>query len=202
MHRPEARATATWVAIAAVLVAGSLLARQLRPTALDWQPSLAPLEPWRAWTAAFVHYSALHLMANAAGAVLVAALGAVARVALAAAWAWLVAWPVTQFGLWLRPDLLHYGGLSGVLHAGAAIVAVHLVASGRGARRAIGIALGVGLLAKLLVEAPWGPALRHPAGWDIPTAPFAHATGVVAGLACAIAAHAIARGRRRPSHAT
>jgi len=140
-----------------------------------------------------VHYSALHIAANAAGAALVAALGGAARVPLASALAWLIAWPLTQFGLALRPDLLHYVGLSGVLHAGTMIVAVHLVATARGARRAIGLALGAGIVAKVLIEAPWGPALRHPAGWDIATAPFAHATGAVAGLVCALAAHALVR---------
>jgi hypothetical protein len=39
--------------------------------------------------------------------------------------------------------------------------------------------------------------LRTPAGWDIATAPFAHASGLVAGLAAAIVCDAIARLRRR-----
>jgi hypothetical protein len=38
---------------------------------------------------------------------------------------------------------------------------------------------------KLLIEAPWGPALRHPPDWDIAIAPLAHATGAIAGLAAA-----------------
>jgi hypothetical protein len=49
--------------------------------------------------------------------------------------AWVCAWPLTQLGLLMRPDLSHYGGLSGVLHAGAAIVALHLVWRGARARR-------------------------------------------------------------------
>jgi len=196
LGRHATRATAAWIGIAAVLLMGSLIAGFAAPTALDWQPALARAQPWRAWTAAFVHYSALHLAANAAGAALVAALGAAARVPLASAFAWLAAWPLTQIGLALRPDLLQYGGLSGVLHAGAAVVAVHLVLEARGARRAIGVALGAGLVTKVLLEAPWGAALRHPVGWDIATAPFAHATGAVAGIACALAAHALTRRRR------
>ena len=54
--------------------------------------------------------------------------------------AWACAWPLTQLGLLVRPDLLHYGGLSGVLHAGAAIVALHLVWRGARLRRLIGAA--------------------------------------------------------------
>ncbi|HUP06647.1 MAG TPA: rhombosortase [Caldimonas sp.] len=178
-----------------------MLGRSAPSTALDWQPALARTEPWRAWTAVFVHYSALHLAANAAGAALVATLGAVARVPRASAFAWLVAWPLTQAGLLLRTDLLHYGGLSGVLHAGAAVVATHLAWTARGGGRAIGVALAAGLVVKVLLEAPWGPPLRHPAGWDIATAPFAHATGVVAGFACAFAAHALSRHRRASDRA-
>ena len=49
---------------------------------------------------------------------------------------------------------------------------------------------------KVASEAPWGPALRHPAGWDIATAPFAHASGLVAGLLAAALSETVARQRR------
>src|SRR5436190_14472423 len=171
-----------WCALAAVLAVGAALAFGREPTRLDWQPALAGAEPWRLFSAALVHYSALHLLANVAGAALVAALGYLARVPVPGVLAWLVAWPLTQVGLLARPDLLHYGGLSGVLHAGTACVGVHLVVSARGPRRAIGALLLAALAIKVLGETPWGPALRHPAGWDIATAPFAHATGLIAGM--------------------
>ena len=82
-----------------------------------------------------------------------------------------------------RPDLLHYGGLSGVLHAGVAVAAVFLIVEANGSRRLIGLAMLAVLVAKVLSEAPWGEALRRPAGWDIAVAPFAHASGLLAGLA-------------------
>jgi rhomboid family GlyGly-CTERM serine protease len=179
-----------WVALAAFLALCAALLFDAAPAALDWQSSRAFNEPWRALTAVAVHYSALHLGANLAGAALVAALGVASRLPVAMAWAWLAAWPLTQLGLLLRPDLVHYGGLSGVLHAGAAVVAVEVVRAGPTPRRLIGAALLVGLLIKVLRETPWGPALRHPPGWDIATAPVAHATGLVAGLACGLAAAA------------
>ena len=160
---------------------------------LDWQPSLAWLEPWRAWSAAAVHYSLRHLAANLAGAVLVGAFGVAASVPMSMAWAWLAAWPLTQWGLLLRPDLSHYGGLSGVLHAGVAVAACHLVIAGRGPRRWIGLAVLAGVLAKVGSESPWGAALRQPAEWDIAVAPLAHATGLVAGIVCAALAGAIER---------
>ncbi len=171
-----------WCALAAVLTVGAALAFGREATTLDWQPGLALREPWRALTAAFVHYSALHLLANLAGAILVGALGWFARVPWPVAVAWLVAWPLTQLGLLARPDLLHYGGLSGVLHAGTACVALQLLVHSRGPRRAIGALLLAALAIKVASETPWGPALRHPTGWDIATAPFAHASGLVAGV--------------------
>jgi hypothetical protein len=106
-------------------------------------------------------------------------------------WAWACAWPLTQLGLLVQPDLSHYGGLSGVLHAGAAVVAVHLIRTGPRAHRIVGAALAVGLLVKVLGEAPWGPPLRTPPGWDIATAPLAHATGLMAGALCAVVATAL-----------
>ena len=182
-----------WCALAAVLAVGAALAFGRESTAFDWQPSLALAQPWRVFSAAFIHYSALHLSANLAGAVLVGALGFFARVPSPVALAWLVAWPLTQLGLLARPDLLHYGGLSGVLHAGAACVAVHLVVDARGPQRAIGALLLVALSIKVLSETPWGPALRHPSGWDIATAPFAHTTGLIAGVLATLLAEATLR---------
>ena len=185
-----------WIALAGLLGLGAALAFQIDPNSLDWQPGRIVAEPWRAFSAAFVHYSALHLAANLAGLALVAALGWFARVPWPIAAAWLIAWPLTQLGLLVRPDLLHYGGLSGVLHAGVACVAWQLILHEHGRRRAIG-ALTLALVAiKVASEAPWGPALRHPAGWDIATAPFAHASGLVAGLLAAALREALMRRRR------
>lgn len=177
-----------WAALAALLALLAVVATVSGPSpgAIDWQPALAGREPWRAWSAAALHLSTLHLGANLAGALLVGALGVVADVPRRSAWAWFAAWPLTQFGLLARPDLLHYAGLSGVLHAGVAIVAVHLVATGPRTRRRIGLAILAGLALKVLLEQPWGPAVVHPAGWDIGIAPSAHACGTLAGLAVAL----------------
>ena len=184
-----------WLGLAALLAAVALAGAHLDASRLDWQPARTLDEPWRALTAIAVHYSPRHLGVNLAGTALVAALGWSARVPAAMAGAWACAWPLTQLGLALRPDLQHYGGLSGVLHAGVAVIAVHLSLVGGGARRALGAALGAGLVLKVLLEAPWGPPLRHPSGWDIATAPLGHASGLAAGIACALIAHALRRRR-------
>jgi rhomboid family GlyGly-CTERM serine protease len=187
----------SWVALAVALALGALLGATAPAVALDWQPTLASREPWRAWTAVVVHYSTLHLVANVVGSALVAALGWFARVPTATTIAWFVAWPLTQLGLLARPDLLHYGGLSGVLHAGTACVGWQLAAHARGRRRAIGVLVLAGVAIKVASESPWGAALRERAGWDIVIAPFAHASGLVAGLVAAIVCDAIAHARDR-----
>jgi rhomboid family GlyGly-CTERM serine protease len=186
--RPEpsaARGRLAWCAVALLLIASALAGWALPRESIDWQPALALAEPWRAFSAVGVHYSAQHLALNLAGAALAGLFGTVARMPPRLAWAWLAAWPLTQFGLLLKPELAQYGGLSGVLHAGVAVVVVFLLIAGTRAQRAVGAAVLIGLVAKLLGEAPWGDALRHPAGWDIAIAPLAHATGAVAGAVCA-----------------
>jgi rhomboid family GlyGly-CTERM serine protease len=185
-----------WIALAGLLGLGAALSAALDPNLLDWQPGRIATEPWRAFSAAFVHYSPRHLAANLAGLALVAALGWFARVPWPIVAAWLIAWPLTQLGLLARPELLRYGGLSGVLHAGVACVAWQLIVHERGRRRAIGVLTLALVAVKVVSEAPWGPALRHPADWDIATAPFAHASGLAAGLLAAALSDAVLRRRR------
>lgn len=186
-------AGATWGALAlllSLLAAAGALAPAAWQQMLDWQPGLVASQPWRAFSAIAVHYSAWHLVANLAGAAAVTALGRAAQLPARCTLAWALAWPMTQLGLLVQPALVNYGGLSGVLHAGVAVAALHLLWRARGARRAIGAALAVGLAAKLLGEAPWGAPLRRPADWDIALAPIGHATGVAAGVVSGIVVEA------------
>jgi rhomboid family GlyGly-CTERM serine protease len=178
------RPAQAWLALSALMAAGAVVSTAASPLALDWQVA-QPWQAWRWWTAAFVHWSRWHLLANLAGLALVAALGWVAALPSRSAAAWALAWPLTHVGLLLRPDLAQYGGLSGVLHAGVAVAAWHVVRWQRGRQQMVGWALLGGVAVKLLIEAPWGPALRHPTDWDIAIAPLAHATGAIAGLAAA-----------------
>ncbi|OYU93368.1 MAG: hypothetical protein CFE45_20935 [Burkholderiales bacterium PBB5] len=150
-------------------------------------------------TAAWVHLSGLHLAANLAGTALVAALGVAAGCGQRAAFAWALAWPLTHLALLAQPALAFYGGLSGVLHAGVAVAAWQLLRAERGVRRAIGAALLIGLVAKVLAESPWAGPLRQVPGWDIPIAPLAHTAGALAGWLCALACGVGADAHRRPS---
>ena len=111
---------------------GAALAGAPLANALDWQPALGLREAWRLWTCAWVHWSAAHLAVNAAGAVVVAFVGWRARLPAAAALAWFLAWPATQLTMAaLGSDRIaavmpHYGGLSGVLHAGVVVLGLSL----------------------------------------------------------------------------
>lgn len=174
-----------WLSVASLLAMGALVVGVGHRNAIEWQPAAALREPWRFWSAAWVHLGTAHLASNLAGAALVAALGVAARLPLRAATAWALAWPLTHAALLLRADITHYGGLSGVLHAGVAVAGFVLVTRERGRRRAIAALMLGGLGVKVLVETPWAPDLPYSAMLGIATVPFAHAAGTVAGLLCA-----------------
>ncbi len=215
------RPSGPWWAVALLAIAGALVVWAIdplgwparhsglgRPDAsplaawLDWQPARALQQPWRCITAAWVHLSGQHLLGNLVGSVLVAAYGRAAGCGRRAALAWVLAWPLTHAALALQPTLLHYGGLSGLMHAGVAVASWQLLRGDRGQRRAVGAAVLAMVVLKLLLEAPWqGGPLRHESGWDIAIAPLAHSTGALAGLLCAMACGvgSDARGQRQRS---
>lgn len=194
MARDLPPAPQAWAALATGLALGSVVLWTAPVTAFDWQPRLTWVEPWRIWSAAFTHLSPWHLQANLLGCAAVAAFGVVARLPRHATWAWLAAWPLTHAALVMQPVLNHYSGLSGVLHAGVAIGALHLVWHERGRRRAIGGAVLAGLALKLLLETPWTGAVHSAPGWDIPLAPMGHVSGALSGLVCGAAAQWLAAG--------
>jgi hypothetical protein len=133
-----------WVALAGLLCLGAIVVTAIcteggatpatAPLAnvLDWQPALGLREPWRLWTSAWVHWSGAHLLVNVAGGAVVAFVGWRGRLPAGAALAWFVAWPLTQVAMAaLGADRVgaampHYGGLSGVLHAGVIVLALSL----------------------------------------------------------------------------
>lgn len=186
-----------WWAVCSALALGSLCAHLWPTAAIDWQPSLALREPWRAVSAAWVHWSARHALFNLAALMLLAVLGATTNAAPRHALAWLAAWPLTHFALLLQPEVAHYGGLSGVLHAGVACAAIAAIERADRVGRRVGALLLAGLAVKVMLEAPWRQALRPPGGGiDIAVAPLAHAAGALAGTLCATLASACARARR------
>lgn len=177
---------AAWVALALGLAALALASIALPALGLDparasWLRASLGSEPWRWLTGAFVHWTPAHGAANAAGALVLAWVGWRAGLPPRAAWAWMAALPLAQAGLLLHGGLHEVAGLSGLLHAGVSVLVLQLLlATGRD--RWVGAAIGVGLLVKLGLEQPWGPALRTEALWGaMPVVPWAHAAGAAAG---------------------
>lgn len=179
-----------WWALAAAALGVALASSSWWPgaaTALDWQRQRVWSQPWRMWTAALVHLDTLHLWANVLGCAVLAFVGRAARVSVRAVCACFLAWPVTHLALLASADLQRYAGLSGVLHAGVAVLAVELVATRRGRDRGIGLALAVGLALKLVLERAWAAPVSTDGAWSFPVATVAHLAGALAGGACAVA---------------
>jgi membrane associated rhomboid family serine protease len=152
MRRIAGDGGVAWLAMTALLCAGAIVAflvamahGGLAPggagsAAIDWEPGLGLREPWRLWTCAWVHWSVAHLAANLLGAAVVGAVGWRARAPWTAALAWFVAWPLTHLlmavpaAAILAHSLRHYGGLSGVLHAGVIVLGLTLAWPNAGQR--------------------------------------------------------------------
>lgn len=205
LRQPGARLSSwTWLVLIWALLSTALwlsqqaalsLAQAPHFALLDWQPGLWQTQPWRLWTAALVHWSGAHLLLNLLGCAALIAWGHAAALGRRHTLAWLLAWPLTTLLLASSPTLLRYGGLSGVLHAGVAIGTWALLWHCQGQRRRVGVLVLAGLALKLLFEEP---LLAHWLGLTVPTLPlagapgfavasYAHLTGTVAGLACAVA---------------
>jgi rhomboid family GlyGly-CTERM serine protease len=179
------RGSLTWPACSAALAAFAVLAYSSARSTLDWQPALADDEPWRLWSAAFVHWSNDHLLANLTGCAVVGAFGWAGGAGRRAVLAWLLSWPLAHAALALQPALQHYGGLSGVLHAGVAVAAMGLLDQGA-QRRRIGVLVLAGLALKIVLEHPWAQALVAGPDATFAVAPLAHASGALAGVLCAL----------------
>ena len=128
---------------------------------------------------------------------LVAAYGWAARVNAAVTWAWVASMPFTHLALLAQPQLLHYGGLSGVLHGGVAAVSVWLAVRGNGGERTVGWLMLIGQAVKLLLERSWDAALQTPPELDVAVAPLAHASGSLAGALLTLLALRLTRTAQR-----
>ena len=171
-----------WLALCVLLAAGSLASAWLgNPPLLRWDSSLWPARPWTLFTSAWVHLSAAHLLANLLALGGLAWLGASLRLGPAAALAWLLAWPLGTLALLVWPQIGHYGGLSGPIHAGVGVIASWCAIYSIAKPWNFVIVCGLGL--KLLSEAAW----RHPVvfspDWGFNLVLAAHLSGALAGLA-------------------
>lgn len=195
LHRSTTPGAGAWLLVGLALGLPAALAgwvpldqpsRQWPVWAQHWalHPDAGWRQPaWSFWTTAWLHGSSAHLSKNLAALTLLTLLGISTRLPRHAALAWLLAWPLTQAGM-VGQALHTYIGLSGVLHAGFAIVALHQLTHpiqvGRHPKIMGWILLG-GLIFKIFMENPWQHALIRPPGSDINVAPWAHLSGAAAG---------------------
>lgn len=185
------RTHASWPALCLLLATGCIAAWQAGgPLRWEWwRADWAAAATW--WTAAFVHRSAAHGLANLLALGALAVLGQALRVPAGQALALALAWPLTTLGLVLFPPITRYAGLSGVLHAAVAVLVVHCAASQH--QRGWAVLLGAGLGLKLAAEAAWRQPLVFEPEWGFAVATAAHLTGALAGTACALVAYGASR---------
>ena len=113
--------------------------------ALVWRSADWAQRPWTPWTSAWVHLNAPHLVGNLLALGVLAAIGWRLRPSRAATLAWALSWPLLQLSLLLWPLIGYAVGLSGVLHAGVAVLAACLLLDGQKALRPWVLLLASGL---------------------------------------------------------
>ena len=147
-------ALCVWHAVASMLVwwMGDGLGQWMTWRADDWMQ-----RPWTLWTSAWVHRNTPHLISNQLAVGALAAMAWVLRPDARASVAWVVAWPLIPLCQPWWPIVGYYVGLSGLVHAAVAAVAVcWLISPGHHAlSRRWGVMLAAGLTAKLLWEQAW-----------------------------------------------
>ncbi|MBX3608423.1 MAG: hypothetical protein KF871_00890 [Hydrogenophaga sp.] len=156
----------TWLVLCAVHGVLSMLlwwAREPVVQLLIWRADGWLLQPWTLLTSAWVHLSTPHLIGNQLALGALTAAGWVLRPPTSATWAWGLSWPLTQLSLDLWPQVGYAVGLSGVLHAGLMVLAMHLLLGPMPRPlRTWGAGLALGVLVKLFIEHAWG----QPVVWD------------------------------------
>jgi hypothetical protein len=180
-------------AVASMLVwwAGAPVAQ-----ALTWRADTWVQHPWTLWTTPWVHIHTPHLIGNQLAVGALAAMAWLIRPNVVASLAWLLAWPVVALALPWWPHIGYAVGLSGLIHAAVAVVAVQLL-WGHTPRvprgRRWGGLLAAGLCAKLALEQGW----HWPVVWsnsaNMSVVQAAHLSGAVAGAAFSLLLAAVHR---------
>lgn len=177
-------------AIAGALVIFALQALAPLQLMLEYRYELIQAQPWRAFSAHFVHINWTHAVINVAAWIILARLFADEL----ASWRHLVVIAVSAVGVsaWLaliHPEIAWYRGLSGVLHgvffAGAIAwtgTTLRAIDAGKSS-----LYLPIGLIAvgwaKVVAEQPAGSATLHADWLDAAIVPQAHLAGSVIGNA-------------------
>ncbi len=186
-----------WVGLCSALALASLFVA-FNPHALTlvWHAAAWQHHPWMLWTASLVHLSPAHLLVNLGALVVLAVLGGFLHARWPATLAVVLAWPLSTLALAWWPEVGWYAGMSGLLMAMLAVLAVHawLV----GPRAAAAVLLFV-LALKLLAERAWSHPLAFDPYWGFNVVNAAHLAGASAGAVCAAVIGALQPGRQQPT---
>lgn len=192
------KGTRTWLLVCALHGVASMLlwwAGESALATLTWQSDHWQEQPWTLWTSAWVHRNTPHLIVNQVALGVITGLAWVLRPSRLATLAWLLAWPLAQVTLLLWPQIGHAVGMSGLLHAGATVMAVELLLKRVPVEKARrwGLMLAAGLAVKLLVAQAW----HQPVAWDnsneISVVLAADLTGVIWALVLSLGLIAVRR---------
>ncbi|MDR2128262.1 MAG: hypothetical protein LBP52_04270 [Burkholderiaceae bacterium] len=145
-----------------------------------WHASDGLGRPWTLWSSALVHHLPPHGIGNVLALAALAVLGHTLAATPNDAAALLLAWPLSALALFLWPQVTGFHGLSGVVHAAVAIVAMRAAADP--AMRWLGQFLALGLLFKLALEHGWAAPVGYHSDWGFNVVYAAHLTGALAGF--------------------
>ena len=154
------------------------------PDALVWRGGQGGSSAWTLWTGPLLHRVAAHLVGNALAMAALAVLGVALHATRSDALALALAWPLGTLALLTWPAVGAYYGLSGPVHAAAAILALRALRTP--ATRVLGLLLTGGLLIKLALERGWAVPVGFDHGWGFNVVYSAHLSGAVTGAVLAI----------------
>ena len=192
---------AAWPLLCALLIVASGVlwlagvAGHVDPPRWMWQYEQWRALPWTLWTAPLLHFLWPHLLANALALAALAVLGTALQATRRDALALFLAWPLGTLALKAWPAIGGFYGLSGVVHAAAAIVAVRALATP--SARWLGLLLGGGLAIKLALERGWQVPVGFDSAWGFNVVFAAHFASAVAGALLAIVFALFGPRRRR-----
>jgi len=173
-----------WPGLCLALGLGSLYAWSGgRQYLLVWHAAGWMHHPWQLWTASLAHLGSGHLLVNLAALLATAVLGVFLHAGRSEVAACLLAWPLGTLALAAWPTIAYYSGMSGLLMAMLAALAVS--ATRRADTRGTGQVLLIVLGFKLLTEHAWSQPLAFDPNWGFNVVYAAHLSGALAGALCA-----------------
>jgi len=181
------RASRSWLLVCALHGVASMLlwwAREGMVDVMTWRADGWLYQPWTLWTSAWVHMNTPHLIGNQVALGALTAFAWVVRPNGRCTLAWLLVWPLTQASMAWWPQIGYAVGLSGLLHAGAMVLAVQLVLKRMAVRKGTrwGGLLLLGLVVKLALERGWSYPVVWDPGNNMSVVQAAHLSGACWGL--------------------